>query len=128
MDLGVLGSSRFSDLSTAGAIHLEEVSSESLTGLNNAQGSTFTLATLNFTGLAIGSSPIDFTLASLSDEQRQSITGFSTTRGSIDVNDATPIPDVAATASLLVIGIASLWALYRAHRSVHGPAKKAETR
>jgi hypothetical protein len=113
LDLGVLGSLRFSDLSTAGAIHLEEVSLESSTDLNNAQASTFTLATLNFTSLAPGTSAIDFTSASLSDEQGTSLTGFLSKGGSIQVRGTTPVPDVGSTASMLLLGLVSVLALRR---------------
>jgi hypothetical protein len=110
LDLGILGSSRFSDLTTPGAIHLDEVSFESSSDLNNAQPDTFTLATLNFTGLASGISSVGFSFASLSDEQGQSLVGFSTTSGSIEV---TGVPDVGSTASLLLLGILSLLAVQR---------------
>ena len=38
LDLGTLGSIQFSDLSTPGLIHLDEVSFETATDLNNFQG------------------------------------------------------------------------------------------
>lgn len=110
LDLGGLGSVQFSDLTTAGAIHLGEVSFESSSDLNNAQPDTFMLATLGFTGLASGISSIDFTFVSLSDETGQSFLGFSTRSGSIEV---TGVPDVGSTASLLLLGIVSLSALRR---------------
>jgi hypothetical protein len=106
-------SAQFTDLSTAGAIHLDEVSFESPTDLNNAQPDTFTLATLNFNGVAPGSSPIIFAFASLSDEDGQSLSGFSINTGLIEVARATGVPDIASTASLLLLGIASLSALRR---------------
>jgi hypothetical protein len=108
LDLGTLGSLQFSDLSTAGIIHLDEVSFESSTDLNATQPDTFTLATLNFTGLAPGLSSIDFTSASLSDEQGQSLIGFSTTSGSIEVKRSTAVPETESTASLLFLAIATL--------------------
>jgi hypothetical protein len=93
---------------------LDEVSFESSTDLNNAQAGTFTLATLSFTGLAPGTSTIDFTLASLSDEQGQALIGFSTTGGSIQVMGAPAhVPDVGSTALLLIFGIASLSAFWK---------------
>jgi len=108
-DLGTpLESSRFFTLAPAGAIHLDEVSFKSSSDLNNAQPDTFTLATLNFKGKAFGTSGIDFSFASLSDEQGQSLVGFSTTGGSIAVQ---VVPDVGSTASLLLLGMVSLSAL-----------------
>lgn len=107
LDLGNLRSSKFSDLTTAGVIHLDEVSFESSSDLNNAQPDTFTLATLGFKGLAAGISSIDFTLASLSDELGQSLTAFSTTGGSIEVESST-VPDAGSTAFLLLVALVSL--------------------
>ncbi|MCI0540380.1 MAG: VPDSG-CTERM sorting domain-containing protein [Verrucomicrobiales bacterium] len=112
LDLGILGSLQFSDLSTAGVIHLGEISFESSSDLNDAQPDTFTLATLGFTGLAAGISSIDFTFASLSDEQGQSLVGFLTTPGSIKVI-RTGVPDAGSTASLLLLGIVGLAAFRR---------------
>ncbi|MCI0538409.1 MAG: cohesin domain-containing protein [Verrucomicrobiales bacterium] len=105
---GILGSLQFSDLTLAGLMHLDEVSFESPTDLNDAQPDTFTLATLGFTGLAPGISSIDFTFASLSDEQGQSLIGFSTTSGSIEVARRPPVPDLGSTTSLLLLGIVGL--------------------
>ena len=113
LDLGNFGSSRFSDLTTAGVIHLDEISFESPGDLNNAQPGTFTLATLSFTGLAPGTSIIDFTLSSLSDEQGQSISGFSTASGSIEVIGVSRVPDAGSSAFLLFFGLAGLSTFYR---------------
>jgi hypothetical protein len=124
LDLGI-GSLQFSDLATAGAIHLDEVSFESSTDLNNTQPDSFTLATLGFTGLAAGISAIDFSFASLSDEQAQSLTAFSTTGGTIEVTRLTGIPDLGSTASLLLLGIVSLWGLQRFPQAARGNQRTA---
>lgn len=111
-DLGTpLESSRFFTLAPAGAIHLDEVSFKSSSDLNSAQPDTFTLATVNFNGVAPGTSGIGFTFASLSDEQAQSLVGFSMAGGSIRVMPPTHIPDAGSMASLLLLGMVSLSAL-----------------
>jgi hypothetical protein len=97
-----------------GQLHLDEVSLETAAFLNANQPGSFTLATLGFTGLFPGGiSGIGFSFASLSDEQGQSVSAFSTTGGSIEVTRRTGIPDVGSTASLLLLGFVSLSALRR---------------
>jgi hypothetical protein len=85
LDLGILGSSRFSELRSAGLIRLDELSFESASDLNSAQADTFTLATFGFKGLTTGISGIDFTYVALSDEQGQAFTGVSTFGGAVAV-------------------------------------------
>jgi hypothetical protein len=94
-----------------GQLHLDEVSLETAAFLNANQPGSFTLATLSFTGLAPGISSVAFALASLSDEQGQSLTAFSTTSGSIEVTRRTGIPDVGSSGSLLLLGFVSVLAL-----------------
>jgi hypothetical protein len=111
LDLGVLGSSRFSDLSTVGIIHVDEVSFEDSIALNDAQPSTFTLTTLNFTGFAPGTSAVDLSFASLSDELGQSLTDFSTMRGSILVSRVNGVPDASSSALLFLFGVIAICGL-----------------
>jgi hypothetical protein len=111
LDLGILGSIQFSDLSTPGLIHLDEISLETFGDLNDAQPDSFTLATLGFDSLAPGISTIDFVFASLADETGTSITAFTTTSGLIDILGPPPppgVPDAGSTMPLLLFGIMSL--------------------
>ena len=104
---GLGSSAQFSDTRTAGQIHLDEVSFEDVATLNSTQLSSFTLATLGFTGIGLGTSSIDFdlTFSSLSDELGNSLT-FGTSPGSITVINA--VPDSASSWSLLALGLLSL--------------------
>lgn len=108
LDLGIFGSLRFSDLSTPGSIHLDEVSFESSGDLAANQPSSFTLATLGFTGIGPGISGIGFSFGSLSDENGQSLQ-FLTSEGQVTVNGSTGIPDGGSTLVLLAIGMAVIW-------------------
>jgi hypothetical protein len=117
LNLGVLGSVQFSDLSSAGSIHLNEVSLESAFDLNNAQPATFTLATLSFTGATAGFGAIDFTFASLADEVGNVINEVALNSGSIEVVDGpSGVSDGVSSLPLLALGLASIWAMrLRAH-------------
>lgn len=61
---------QFSDLSTAGVVHLDEISEFLPDDLNAAQGDSFRLATLTFQGLSTGDAvlSIDSLVSSLSNE------------------------------------------------------------
>jgi len=100
LDLGSSGSFRGSDISTPGLVHLDEVSFESADDLNAAQPDSFTLATLDFTGVGPGLSPLIFGNVSLSDESGTTILGFAINTAAIEVTGQT-IPDSAATGWLL---------------------------
>ncbi len=108
LDLGILGSLRFSDLSVPGVIHLDEVSLESGADLNSAQPGSFTLATFAFEGLGPGISDIDFAFAALSDELGGPLADFSLTGASIEVLRPIGVPDSGATASLLLSSVLTL--------------------
>lgn len=108
LDLGILGSAQFSDLSTAGSIHLDEVSFEDPIDLNASQPGMFTLATIGFTGLALGSSSLAFTYAALSDQDGGSISEFGTLNTSITVVASSAVPESGSTFPLLVLGFVSL--------------------
>jgi hypothetical protein len=113
LDLGVAGSVQFSDLSTPGLIHLDEVSLELAADLNAAQPGSFILGTLNLTGVGGGLGALNFTSASLSDEEGQSLS-FTTSGGEIQVNGPSRVPDAGSTAALLLLGMLGL-ALPRVH-------------
>jgi hypothetical protein len=107
LDLGV-GSSQFFDLSTAGLVHLDEVSFEAADDLDNSQADSFILATLGFTGLAQGSSPLIFGQIGLSDENGDAILEMGINTGLIDVTGGPTVPDAGSTALLLAGGVAGL--------------------
>lgn len=105
LDLGG-GSIQSTDLSTAGVVLLDEVSFEASATLIASQPDTFTLATVSFTGVAGGVSPIAFTLVDLSDELGQSLLAEGVP-GSVTVASAS-VPDVASTCALMLLGCLSL--------------------
>jgi len=109
LDLGVFGSVQSSDLTVSGTIQLDEVSLEDPGDLNDAQPDSFVLATLGFTGLAPGLSPLVVGNVSLSDELGQSL-DFVIETGSIRVtgNGGGGVPDAGSTALLLGGGLFGL--------------------
>jgi hypothetical protein len=112
LDLGILGSAQFADLSTPGVIQLDEVSFESAAALNAAQPSSFTLATLSFKGIGPGVGMINFTAGSLSDENGATLP-FTTVAGQINVNGPALIPEASFTAALLLATLFGLESLRR---------------
>jgi hypothetical protein len=97
------------DLGTPGTIHLDDVSLRSASFLQANQPSSFTLATLSFRGIGGGSSAIELTAGTLSDETGLIPLQFSTTPGKAEV----PVPDATSTGSSLALGLLSLFALSR---------------
>jgi hypothetical protein len=93
---------------TLGLLHLDEISLETAAYLNANQPDSFTLATLNFGGLASGSSVVDFSYAALSDEDANSLADFTTAGASITVNGAASVPDSGSMCSLLAVACATL--------------------
>jgi hypothetical protein len=61
-----------------------------LLGNQPGESTPGTLFTVEFTGLAIGTSPIDITILSLRDNQNQTLTGFSENDGEIQVDLTNP--------------------------------------
>ena len=108
LDLGIAGSFRFFDLTTPGAIKLDETSLESAAALNAAQPASFTLATLGFTGIGAGLGTVHFTGGSLSDETGFQSLEFVTSAGEVIVNGPTRVPDAGSTAALLLLGVGCL--------------------
>lgn len=106
LDFGT-GSLRDSDLSTLGLILFSEVSFELPADLNANQPGTFTLATLDFTGLAAGMSDLTFGLVELSNEEGFEIMGFGTTPASVTV--VTAVPEPASSGVLLGFALAVAW-------------------
>ena len=79
---------------------------ESAAALNAAQPSSFTLATLNFTGVGGGLGIVSIAGGSVSDETGALSLPFSTVDGQIRV---TPIPEVGTSImGLLLVGLLGL--------------------
>jgi hypothetical protein len=110
LNLGILGSLQNSDLSTPGIIHLDEISFESASALQANQPSSFTLATLGFSGAGGGISAVNVTSGSLSDETGQVSLQFLTKAGQVEVSGAAAsIPDTGSSGCLLALGLVSLF-------------------
>ncbi|MFN0125186.1 MAG: cohesin domain-containing protein [Verrucomicrobiales bacterium] len=106
LDLGIFGSLQFLDGSVSGNVLLDEVSFEDSADLNAAQPDSFVLATINFTALAPGSSPLSLTLVDLSDELGESLDATGQD-GVIRVRDGgNGVPE----GSVGVVVLAFLWA------------------
>jgi hypothetical protein len=115
LDLGIFGSLRSSDLSTPGTVYLDEISFESASDLLASQPASFTLATLGFSSIGAGISPINFDSASLSDETGAVSLPFQTTAGQVQVTGGgvATVPDAGPSAFLLALGLLSLVAFPR---------------
>ncbi|MEQ1530416.1 MAG: cohesin domain-containing protein [Methylococcales bacterium] len=87
------------------SINLIEFSLDSSADLLNLQADQFTLATLVFTSLSPGNSPLDLTLSSLADSEANDLTA-TTLNNSVAVS-AVPVP---AAFWLFGGGLAVLWA------------------
>jgi hypothetical protein len=101
------GDSQWTDLSLPGQIWLSNTSSDSATTLETLQPSSFTLATIKLTGLALTTTPMTLTIdanlanpaqsiSSLSDEYAHTLDLVNVTNASLAV-----IPEPSVTASLL---------------------------
>ncbi len=101
LDLGIAGSIRNSDLTTPGAVQLDELSLESEAALNAAQPSSFTRATLSFKGVGVGLGTVNITGGSLSDETGLTSLPFTASNGQIQV-----VPEVGTSlAGLFLAGM-----------------------
>lgn len=103
LNLGGFGSIQYSDPSSPGIIHLDEISLEFSDDLDSAQPDSFTLATLNFIGLSPGISAVQFSVAQLSDALGSTLTDFSISDASIRVNRPTAVSEGGSTLSLLLV-------------------------
>jgi hypothetical protein len=118
LDLGIFGSFQSFDLSSPGAIHLDEVSLESTSDLLQNQPASFKLATLNFSGAGPGSSSVTFASAILSDATGEtSITPNLVGADVLVSGGSASVPDTASTASLLPLCLLGMWVLRRSARA-----------
>jgi hypothetical protein len=99
---------QYSDLtSTPGQITLAEISYDSAAALEGAQTKSFTLATIDFQGLALGSTTLTIDPgSSLSDENGNTLDVVSLNNGSLTVA-AVPEPSTCALGSmaLMLLGL-----------------------
>jgi hypothetical protein len=93
-----------------GAVNLFELSFDSASDLNSLQAGAFTLATLTFTGQAVGTSPLAFSSVLLGDAEGNALTPTSVGSGSVTV-----IPE-PGTVLLVGSGLVTLAAVRRRAR------------
>lgn len=91
LDLSGLGSVTATTLGT-GFVNLFELSLDSIGDLNGSQAGDFTLATLSFDTLAVGASPLSFTVKALGDAEGNSL---SADAGTGVANVVQPVPEPA---------------------------------
>jgi len=117
LDLGVSGSIIAATAGT-GVVNISQLSLEATQDLEDFQASAFTLVTLTFATIGIGTSPLTLSVNSLRDA-----VGFpleaSIGSGSVTVNAAVPAPHGAV---LLISGLAALAAASRRRGTVGGAA------
>jgi hypothetical protein len=92
LDFGTFGSAQSGDASTLGTISLDEVSFEDPADLVAGQSPEFALATVSFTGLVPGVSPLGISILELSDENGFALEGVAVD-GSITVRDSRSVPE-----------------------------------
>lgn len=106
LDIEGLGALFSYDDSLAGEVNQFEISIDSPETLADFQVDSFTLATVNFSTLALGKTSLDFTYVLLGDENGDELTPSYLGSGSITVTSGTStVPDAGASAALLMLGL-----------------------
>jgi len=123
LDLGTFGSDA-DGLADGGSVSLFELSFEDPIDLQDAQPASFTLATLNFTALAPGSSPLSLTFIDLTDELGDMIetTGADGVIRVRDDGNGTAVPETAVGLLPLALLWTTLLAVSRRLRPCARPA------
>jgi len=106
LDLFGLGSLSIATLG-AESVNLFELSFDAATDLNALQADSFTLATLSFNALSVGTSPLVITLNALGNANGDSIT-TDLVDGSISVNASDVHRSVPEPAIWLLLGLGAL--------------------
>lgn len=127
LDTGTFGSIQIDNGSGGGLISIDEVSLESPADLNANQPGAFVLATIDFTALATGVSPVSFVhdgvVSSFGDEMGVELADIDFGDGEIRVGDGTSIPSVpdggstALLLGLVLVGLAGIRKGLRAQNS-----------
>lgn len=86
----------FTDSSVLGTLNLSEISFLSSLELDTLQSASFTLATLEFSGLAAGTGSIMTGSGDLTDADGNSLVGFSTFPANITVNSPSTVDEPSA--------------------------------
>lgn len=106
LDLGIFGSTQLDILSATG-VSVLELSFEDPSDLDSSQSAAFTLFSLTFNTIGLGTSLIDLTINDLSDPLTFLLPS-NVTNGAVTVTSpGTPVP-VPATMALLAIGFLGL--------------------
>jgi len=100
-------------ISSPGILNLYDLSFDTESDLNNYQAGSFTLATITFDAIGVGTAvvSIDPTTLRLGDAAGNPLTA-SLTDGSINVSNVSPVPE-PATCLLMISGLVGLMGLKR---------------
>jgi hypothetical protein len=106
LDLSGLGSVN-SFTPGAGSVNLFELSLDLASDLDSLQADSFTLATLTFSGLSVGVSPLSISLNAIGDANGDSLT-VNSVGASITVNPNTNPGSVPEPATWMLLGLSAL--------------------
>jgi hypothetical protein len=125
LDFGGFGSLQISDISVPGLVEISEISLETPQDLVDLQAGDFVLATVSFTGIGPGISPLDLSIVSLGDETGTPILISEALDGSIEVlADGRVVPEPTAfvvwwlLCGTLLFGRAGLTAILHVDHSI----------
>jgi len=110
LDLAGLGTVQMVDTSTLGRVNLFELSFDSPLDLDGLQASSFIMATMTFSAVAVGGSPLNLNVLSLADSA-----GSPLTATAMDSVVLSKVPE-PTTVMLTSIGLLGLLTIRRAKR------------
>ncbi len=111
LNLGTYGSVTYSN-SGVGAAHMDEVSLEDGNNLSLNQPASFILATVQFQGIALGYTLLDFSYVSLSDQD-----GFDIDPSSIGTGGIEVVPEAREVALVAALGLLGFGVYRRARKA-----------